>query len=621
MKKNFNYPKNEKEKKKKKPKKKARSKGKDENDENKDAEIKENQNKINKIEITEKQQKGIEICIISENEIKETINSIEFEDFFEEIKEENIGDGENKENSNEEVDEKKEKDKIINKQFNPYVINTNLNNNDNPFINTRNTENKINIEKEPSSFTESSSNNSEKNKNNIEDFNQKNIDLKKNDNINQNENSYINKDYLIMYNKLYDNNNEILGYINLTYNGKNFYLMTKKKDINKVKFWYYYCRNHDTSKSSLDGKRHSICNAKIKYDKQNDLYEFVSDHSTKCKELNKVILENITIINKEITNKEHYREILLNILNCNPLILFSDFMKRSSEIYRNNDYNFDLKKNFIKNLYYNWKKDNIIFTKFSVFKSYKTLDNELFMRDFTSTYIYKTKNSEQLIKHEHIIFISPFQIRKILSSLHLYIDCTFIYPKDFKQLLVILYYDEEIEKRAPGCYILLNNKTENGYKLALTNFKKIVTLDNTRDLALISYSTDYEKALYNALEDIFPNIRRLGCYFHYSYNLRKKLKEYNIIKMENNEIGEGFLNDLLSIPFRIQSNENIIDEIFLKYEKNTNIENFKKYFYNQWEDPIKSGILNYAYASIQQRSNSFIENYNRRIKTELCKYI
>ena len=91
--------------------------------------------------------------------------------------------------------------------------------------------------------------------------------------------------------------------------------------------------------------------------------------------------------------------------------------------------------------------------------------------------------------------------------------------------------------------------------------------------------------------------------------------------MENNEIGEVFLNDLLTVPFRIQSNENIIDEIFLKYEKNTNIENFKKYFYNQWEDPIKSGILNYAYASIQQRSNSFIENYNRRIKTELCKYI
>ena len=55
--------------------------------------------------------------------------------------------------------------------------------------------------------------------------------------------------------------------------------------------------------------------------------------------------------------------------------------------------------------------------------------------------------------------------------------------------------------------------------------------------------------------------------------------------------------------------------------KNKDIENFKKYFYKQWENLIKSGILNYAYASVEQRSNSFIENYNRQIKTELCKYI
>ena len=77
----------------------------------------------------------------------------------------------------------------------------------------------------------------------------------------------------------------------------------------------------------------------------------------------------------------------------------------------------------------------------------------------------------------------------------------------------------------------------------------------------------------------------------------------------------------MSIPFKIGSNENIIDEIFLKYMKNKDIENFKKYLYNQFENPIKFGILNYAYASINQRNYSFIENYNLRIKPELCKYI
>ena len=271
-------------------------------------------------------------------------------------------------------------------------------------------------------------------------------------------------------------------------------------------------------------------------------------------------------------------------------------------------------------MYYNWKKDNIIFTKFSVFASNKCLNGEIYMREYLSKYIYKNNYSEEQIQHEHIIFMSPFQIRRIAKSKHLYFDCTFVYPKEFMQLIVILYFDDDIQKRAPGCYILINNKTENGYKNAFKSFKEIITLGNTIELSLVSYSTDFEKALYNSLEDTFPNIRRLGCFFHFFYNIRKKLKEYNIIKKENINEDNEFLKDILSIPFKIQNNENIIDDIFKKYSKDSNINNFKNYFYKQWENIIKSGILNYAYASVQQRSNSFIENYNRRIKTELCKY-
>ncbi len=146
--------------------------------------------------------------------------------------------------------------------------------------------------------------------------------------------------------------------------------------------------------------------------------------------------------------------------------------------------------------------------------------------------------------------------------------------------------------RAPGRYILLNNKTEKGYYLALSNLKKIIKLDNNVNLNMISYTTDYEKALYNALELLFPNIRRIGCYFHYSYNLRKKLKEYNLFTEEYIKISEEMLKELLQIPFKIQNDTNIIDTVFNKYEKYENINNFKKYFYFQWEGLIKSGILN-----------------------------
>ena len=119
------------------------------------------------------------------------------------------------------------------------------------------------------------------------------------------------------------------------------------------------------SKSSLDGKRHPICEAKIKLDKNNNIYSLITDHSEKCRELENIQLENIHITNKEIENKEKYKEELLKYLNSNPLIILSEFNKHALNLYRGNEYKFDLKKNFIRNLYDNRKKNNIIFTKFS----------------------------------------------------------------------------------------------------------------------------------------------------------------------------------------------------------------------------------------------------------------
>ena len=65
-------------------------------------------------------------------------------------------------------------------------------------------------------------------------------------------------------------------------------------------------------------------------------------------------------------------------------------------------------------------------------------------------------------------------------------------PKDFVKLLVILYYDKEINKKCPSSFILLNNKNESSYYKVFKSFKSIITLEGVNELELISYSTDYE---------------------------------------------------------------------------------------------------------------------------------
>ena len=87
-------------------------------------------------------------------------------------------------------------------------------------------------------------------------------------------NKIIDEKYFELIYPVKDENNElIIYYRKLIFQGKKFTLFTKKDDIQNYNNLYYYCCNHRTTKTSkLDNdKGHKIriyiCNAKIKYEK------------------------------------------------------------------------------------------------------------------------------------------------------------------------------------------------------------------------------------------------------------------------------------------------------------------------------------------------------------------
>ena len=161
--------------------------------------------------------------------------------------------------------------------------------------------------------------------------------------------------------------------------------------------------------------------------------------------------ENIGDINNEISKFNEFKNTLIDKLNNEPLLTFTKFKEISSDIYRENKYIFELKVHTLKNIFYSWRNNNFIFKKYSIFENNLTTNNKIFLRDYNNTYLYKA-NGKGLYHHEHAIFSSPFQINKMAVSPHLYIDGTFIMPNEFAQLLVILYYDKEINKKCPGAF-------------------------------------------------------------------------------------------------------------------------------------------------------------------------
>ena len=119
-----------------------------------------------------------------------------------------------------------------------------------------------------------------------------------------------------------------------------------------------------------------------------------------------------------------------------------------------------------------------------------------------------------MFNHEHIIFYSDFFIKILLESHYWDIDRTFLRPECFSQLIIIMFYDNKQNRRYPGLYSLINNKTLEGYKY-LFNKIIIITIDNTKALNLHSYSTYFETALFTELKHIITKMQGIGCFFHY----------------------------------------------------------------------------------------------------------
>ena len=412
----------------------------------------------------------------------------------------------------------------------------------------------------------------------------------------------------------------------INYLGKKFYRMTKLKDVDIVEKVYYYCNNHRTLKDSNEltskglRKRVSLCNARIIYIKSKKEFYTDWDHSSYCNKEKIPLYENIGDINIEIDNYKKLKKALINYLNSHPTIRSSDFIEKANKFYNKNKCQFKIEKNTFKNLYYNWRNNSLAFKKYSAIENCLTNNEENYLRDYSYITVYNKSGKSQFI-HEHMIFISNYFIKKLRNAVHLYIDGTFVYPDEFDQLIIILYRDEESGVRYPGLYALINNKKEEGYKILFEKINYILTIENTENWDFRSYTIDFEKAIINATSSIFKDKRQIGCFYHYCRNIREHSNKMQI-KPKEDSIAKKFLKDIYSLPFTYNKKKNAFNDLRLNYEKlGKNYVEFLDYFENQWKRYYENGMLNYIYLSKEQRSNSYIENYNRRIKLKLSKYL
>ena len=215
------------------------------------------------------------------------------------------------------------------------------------------------------------------------------------------------------------------------------------------------------------------------------------------------------------------------------------FINYGKNLYNNTELNlsqnFDLPKYHLKNLYYKYVNTLLPVSLSEIYEYANSFDN---LGPLARAYQVKSiiDENKNTIEHKHIIFFCDYHFKRLFSAENILIDGTYIFPIDFTQTIIIMHYDLIIYKFIPSVFILINNKSYNGYKNVFSDildYIKIYKKEVNTNLNWRYFTTDFEPALIKTFKDIFNDtcitLQHHGCYFHFLKNIRKKLisKGYN----------------------------------------------------------------------------------------------
>ena len=401
------------------------------------------------------------------------------------------------------------------------------------------------------------------------------------------------------------------------YDGKLF-----KKDRHQLnsypKIVKYRCKNYRKKERNLNN---TFCPAllKRKLDKNNYYYILETNHSTDCLETE---ITKLKIKTNLIGHYNEYIDKCMSYLNGTDYYDRKEFTTKLQEIYNENKYDFKLKENTIKNIIGRWKLTSLRFTKYSAIENKYNKKGELILYDYSNTIIY-TSSKKKPVNGEYFIWSSDSIIARIRKSNHLFIDATFHHPKDFTQLLIIIFKDYITSEYYPGFFILMSNKTEILYDLIFKSLKRIISQQNIYNLTFKTITTDTEIALINAVERNFDKIKRIGCWFHLSQDLFREARLMGLLNTKNKDIDINLTYEIITqltlLPINYKGNiENLkkfLNVLLMQYPHYSNyiINYFIEYKLKYFQD----GSYDYSKFPPDIRSNSILERYNKIVKNQL----
>ena len=154
-----------------------------------------------------------------------------------------------------------------------------------------------------------------------------------------------------------------------------------------------------------------------------------------------------------------------------------------------------------------------------------------------------------------LIFATDERLALLENNVHWFIDGTFdAVPLIYTQLFTI-HARLAGGKVIPCAYVFLPNKTQVAYTQTLRQLRILNPNLNPQTVLI-----DFEQAIKNSLEAVFPGVIVKGCYFHFTQNIWRRIQANGL--QDRYQHDHGFVTDVRMIAALAFVPENDLDRVY-----------------------------------------------------------
>ena len=248
------------------------------------------------------------------------------------------------------------------------------------------------------------------------------------------------------------------------------------------------------------------------------------------------------------------------------------------------------------------------------------------------TCLKRTKKDELFLLRDNLepcnrilIFGTPSFIRIMCGEERVFADGTFkCVPHLFNSLYTLHVMRDGL--MITILYCLLTNRTSRTY-INMLRMIQDICVDHASIFNPQSFTIDFEAAMITAINTVFPVARIMGCLFHFTQCLRRKVQEIGLSRQYAANSGKNEIQKTVrrvaALAFvKIEDLDESFTEIVQQMPENDQLDEFMSYFYDNFfkrNSRFKREIWNHFYND-GPRTNNHVEGWHNSFNQRINRY-